>query len=350
MSTEAVNAAGRAPQLRARAEELGPYLVGRLGGDTRVAGVRLAGEGMSATTLLVDLVDGRELVLRGRGTTMGSSTVGDSDEPHLRVLRAVADAGVPAPPPLFYEPDPDVLGVPFLATGRLPGKAVVPWSREGRAFLADVGAGPAGKQLMEYLVAIHSVPPDHAELAPVFEVPAPGLATARDALERLSEVVRRDAWGPDPVFHDGLGWLWAHLPECSRPGVVHGDYRAGNLLFQDGRISGVLDWEFAHLGDPARDLAWLMAKSNRVSEDLACDMIPLDEVLDRYAAAGGREIDPAAVAFWNVFVLVENGAIWLTSTAALRAGELRDHRIARWSYTLPTIRLMILDALEEAAL
>jgi aminoglycoside phosphotransferase (APT) family kinase protein len=338
----------RAHQLCARARELGPYLTDRLGGDARVTTARLAGEGMSANTLLLDLSDGRELVLRARGPKMGSSTIADSDEPQFRVLRAVADQDVPAPPALFFEPDPDVLGAPFLAMERLPGKAIVPWSRDGRAFLAEVGRGRAGEQFMRYLVAIHGVRPDHPELAKVFSVPPPGTAVAQEALDRASEVLDRCAWGPDPVFADALGWLRAHLPECPSPGLVHGDYRAGNLLFSGEQISGVLDWEFAHLGDPARDLAWLMAKSNRVGDDLACDMIPLNEVLTRYRAAGGREIDPAAVAFWNIFWLVENGVIWLTSTESLRAGELSDVRITKWSYSLPTIRLMVLDALEEA--
>ncbi len=42
------------------------------------------------------------------------------------------------------------------------------------------------------------------------------------------------------------------------PGLVHGDYGPQNLLFEVAawEVSAVLDWEFAHEGDPLEDLAW----------------------------------------------------------------------------------------------
>ncbi|HEY9416977.1 MAG TPA: phosphotransferase family protein [Pseudonocardia sp.] len=332
--------------LRDRAHDLGPYLTKMLGGDASVSHIALASEGMSATTLLVDLADGRQIVLRGRGAVKTSAYDMEPDEVQFHVLRAVEQTRVPAPPALFYEPDPGVLGVPFLATGRLPGSAVMPWSRAGRAFLTEVGGGPAGEQLLDILVAIHSVPVEHNDLAHVFGPPP---ASVSVAVTRLRETIEKNAVGPEPILTDALGWLAANLPDCPDPALVHGDFRAGNLLFEANRISGILDWEFAHLGDPTRDLAWLMAKSNRTSDDLACDMIPTAEVLERYRKAGGREIEPGAIAFWDVFMLVEMVGIWLGSTATWRAGELHDVRVARWTYTLPTLRLMVLDALEGVA-
>jgi aminoglycoside phosphotransferase (APT) family kinase protein len=269
----------------------------------------------------------------------------DSNEVQFAVLRAARAAGVPAPPPMFYEPDPAVLGVSFLVTERLPGSTVIPWSAEGRAFLSEAGAGASGQQLLNILVAVHSVPPDQGDLARVFGLTPDSVAHAE--LHRLADAVRTYSTGPEPVLTDALGWLASHAPRCARPTLVHGDFRAGNLLFDGGRITGLLDWEFAHIGDPARDLAWLMARSNRVSQKLACDMIPLIEVLPRYQRAGGDEIDPAAIAFWDVFMLVESVAIWLRSTAAWKAGDLTDIRIARWTFMLPKLRLMLSEALER---
>ena len=42
------------------------------------------------------------------------------------------------------------------------------------------------------------------------------------------------------------------------PGFVHGDYGPQNLLLEPGSLEvvAVLDWEFAHDGDPVEDLAW----------------------------------------------------------------------------------------------
>jgi len=44
----------------------------------------------------------------------------------------------------------------------------------------------------------------------------------------------------------------------SVPGFVHGDYGPQNLLLEVApwEVSAVLDWEFAHEGDPVDDLAW----------------------------------------------------------------------------------------------
>ena len=37
--------------------------------------------------------------------------------------------------------------------------------------------------------------------------------------------------------------------------MLHGDYWPGNVLWQDGRLAAVIDWEDASLGDPLADLA-----------------------------------------------------------------------------------------------
>ena len=47
------------------------------------------------------------------------------------------------------------------------------------------------------------------------------------------------------------------------PVVVHGDFRIGNLVVDESGLVGVLDWEFAHLDDPARDLAFSLVRAWR---------------------------------------------------------------------------------------
>ena len=38
--------------------------------------------------------------------------------------------------------------------------------------------------------------------------------------------------------------------------IVHGDFGPQNVLIDNGQVSALLDWEFAHLGQPVEDLAW----------------------------------------------------------------------------------------------
>ncbi|WP_432948674.1 phosphotransferase family protein [Kribbella sp. CA-253562] len=51
--------------------------------------------------------------------------------------------------------------------------------------------------------------------------------------------------------------LGDRIADCPRPGVVHGDLWYGNMLMRDHRLTGVLDWEFAAIGDPLVDYAAL---------------------------------------------------------------------------------------------
>jgi aminoglycoside phosphotransferase (APT) family kinase protein len=55
-------------------------------------------------------------------------------------------------------------------------------------------------------------------------------------------------------------WLAEHLPDSPPATIVHGDYRLGNTIFAPGapaRLSAVLDWEMATIGDPLADLGYL---------------------------------------------------------------------------------------------
>ncbi|TCK22819.1 phosphotransferase family protein [Pseudonocardia endophytica] len=346
MSVDETSGSDAAPaRIRERAAALGPYLSDRLGRTADIAEVSLASEGMSASTLLVDLHHGERIVLRAQ-ERVDDQLLSLDGAAQFHLLRDVVAHGVPAPPALFFEPDPDILGLPFLATAGLPGAAVVPWSSAGREFLARAGRGPAGAQLLDILVGVHSVPVDGENV--VRAVGLPSSDSGRATLKRLRSAVEGNVVQAEPILTDALGWLDANLPPCPEPTLVHGDFRAGNLLFEGERISGLLDWEFAQVGDPARDLAWFMAKSNRQSDDLACDMVPVAEFVADYRRAGGGDISPSSIAYWDVFMLVYSTAMWLRSTALWRAGRLDDLRIARWTHALPKLRVMILDALDEA--
>jgi tRNA A-37 threonylcarbamoyl transferase component Bud32 len=61
---------------------------------------------------------------------------------------------------------------------------------------------------------------------------------------------------PEPVLASA-GRVLRRLNDC-HPGMVHGDYGAQNLLLDDRafEVTAVLDWEFAHSGDPVEDPAW----------------------------------------------------------------------------------------------
>jgi aminoglycoside phosphotransferase (APT) family kinase protein len=74
----------------------------------------------------------------------------------------------------------------------------------------------------------------------------------RDAIAKLNDLIDTDA--------ATAAWETAlQSPVWSNPPVwIHGDLQSGNLLVQQGRLSGVIDFGCLAVGDPACDLqvAW----------------------------------------------------------------------------------------------
>ena len=83
-------------------------------------------------------------------------------------------------------------------------------------------------------------------------------------------------------------WLERNLPALDRASVVHGDYRAGNFLFDEasGRITAILDWELVHLGDPLEDLGWICMRSFRGRSPHMCHLIERARLYERAARQG----------------------------------------------------------------
>jgi len=86
----------------------------------------------------------------------------------------------------------------------------------------------------------------------------------------------------------------------------HGDYRLGNLLAENGkltpRLTGVLDWELAHFGDPHEDLAfgcmavWRFARYDRPALGLGS----LEDYFAAYEEAGGAKVDHERFRYWII--------------------------------------------------
>ena len=60
-------------------------------------------------------------------------------------------------------------------------------------------------------------------------------------------------------------WLSEHAPGALSSGIVHGDFRIGNFLVDEGHITAILDWELVRLGDPVEDLGWICMRRGAVA-------------------------------------------------------------------------------------
>lgn len=144
------------------------------------------------------------------------------------------------------------------------------------------------------------------ELAKTHQTDCSGLTVpVMDTAEALGELRNRFiSYGGDrPILALALRWLEANIPPPVTPRLVHGDFRLGNLMFEHGRLTGVLDWELAHLGDWHEDLAfgcmtvWRFSRPDRPGYGLTS----VEELAAAYQAAGGEPFDPARFRFWTIY-------------------------------------------------
>jgi aminoglycoside phosphotransferase (APT) family kinase protein len=149
------------------------------------------------------------------------------------------------------------------------------------------------EQLIDTLADLHNIEPDAAGLS---DFGKPGNYFERQVARWTRQY--RDSQTDDlPEMERLIEWLPATLPEQSRTSIVHGDYRIDNVVFDDlGRLTAVLDWELATLGDPVADFSylamqWLMPADGGAALgglDLVQLGIPsLDEIVERYSKRSG---------------------------------------------------------------
>ena len=225
------------------------------------------------------------------------------------VIRAARAAGVLAPEVVVELVPEDRLGSGFVMR-RIAGSAAP-------AALLDAGDAVLLGDLAAALAAIHRVDPTTVADLPRLEAAA--------GVEGLAAQFASHG-GDRPIVALGLAWLRANLPGPIGPKLIHGDFRVGNLMAANARLTGVLDWELAHLGDFHEDLAfgcmavWRFGRLDRPGFGLGS----LAELFAAYRANGGAPVDPARFRFWLVYRTVWWALGCLAMGATWRSGADRS--------------------------
>ncbi len=121
------------------------------------------------------------------------------------------------------------------------------------------------------------------------------------SMEFFVESYRRIAFDPLPVFFDMYASLPNRLPKPAPLAMCHGDYQPSNFLYEDGRITGVIDWEAAHVGDPREDIGWLYQLSSITGFDLTGSVKADGGFLQHYRKLSGIPVTEEDVGFFQVF-------------------------------------------------
>lgn len=270
-----------------------------------------------------------------------------SAEPQVRALQSLEGSGVPYPRAYWHSDDPSILGAPFLFCEKVSGSAVVPWVSPSEPPLEEGYRKRLGTQFIDALAALHSVPWQERPIASM----AHGI-TAENAgrlnVEHWEALIGRWAMRPYPLAEFGIRWLKSHNPVAPRVAIVHGDYRTGNFLEQDGQITAILDWELVHLGDPHEDLAWVSMPMYKGGSPYLCRLCEPEWFYERYAQQSGVAVSMATVRYYQVFSLLKLAATHMAAARCFEEGRFNDMRMpAMGSQVAACLRQM--DKLIESA-
>ncbi len=247
------------------------------GSRVRRAWPLTGGISAAVTAIEIEQPDGRvrRLTLRQPGALDGERASDTSEKEH-RVLQFLHDAGLPVPEPLLLDRSGEIVPGPLLLLEYIDGQP-------------GEGPGDLNRQLKGYaetLARIHQFPATH-----------PALSFLPSQLDDDSDRLAK----PPATLNDGRSEgairdaLLKHWPPRQRnqPTLLHGDIWPGNMVWHEGALVGIIDWEDAAVGDPVADLA-----VTRLEVLWAHGSAAMVTVTELYQAQTG--VDLADLAVWDL--------------------------------------------------
>ncbi|HMK84486.1 MAG TPA: phosphotransferase family protein [Steroidobacteraceae bacterium] len=228
-------------------------------GSGPVTAARKLAGGVQNNVLLLER-GGESFVLRRPGKHLRAN----SNETMLRearVLKALAGSAVPHPDLYALCDDPSIIGACFYLMAPLEGFAPS-GPLPGEYATAAMWRRRMGEELVRAAAALAALEPKAVGLEGLGKPDdwhERQVGRWRSQLEGYRSIPTYDSGGLPHVEEVG-GWLSDQLPRDRRIGIIHGDLQFANVLFShhSPRITGVVDWELATLGDPLLDLGWIL--------------------------------------------------------------------------------------------
>jgi len=301
-----------------------------------VALERMSGGAVQENWALDVEIDGRvrQWVLRTDARAAVRESLSRAQE--FAVLQAVQEAQVFAPRPLYLCADPAIAGRRFFIMERLPGIAAGHRVTRDRSLVPD----PArlARELAENLARLHRIKPPHPRLGFLKTM------RARDNIAHYRSYLDTHP-APHPVLEWGLRWCERNAPVTEDTSFIHRDYRTGNYLVHEGKLAGVLDWEFPAFGNPLEDVGWMCARCWRFARpDLAAGGIaPLENFLPHYERDSGRTVTARDLIYWQVMAHLRWAVIALQQAERHLSGTEPSLELALTGHILGDLELEILN-------
>ena len=228
------------------------------------------------------------------------------------VLRAMNGSQVRAPAALALDADGAVTGTPAIVLERIGGEAgAVPFLKQqdpaiGRALTEDLARATADLHCFDWQAAGLDAGAGDPVIAQI---------------DHWEASFRQHRLEPHPVLAWLFGWLRRNAPRPQRVALIHGDLRPGNFLYEGSGVNALLDWEMAHIGDPAEDIAWIYRALWSPGKFLS-----LDAFLQVHAEQAGFAIPRRTVTFYRIFSEVKFAAISIAAAHSFASGGTSNLR------------------------
>jgi aminoglycoside phosphotransferase (APT) family kinase protein len=252
-----------------------------------------------------------QVIMRGdAGFTFGGASV----VAEYPVIKTLYEHGACVPKPLLLESSGAILGSPFFLVAKCPGvvlQSQVPNipantfnlpAKADKVVCADIAAR---------IAAVHRVP---AQLFGAIE--GASALTSERALTWVDTAFT--AWKaldmPSPTFEMAFEWLRrnASINDRAPRTLVHGDFGLNNMLIHDNKVSAILDWEYAHIGNPAYDLAFFRYQAESLSSWI--------DFLQAYGDAGAPVPEEIQLDYNVLLAAVRMGTMICQSLARFNSG------------------------------
>ena len=215
------------------------------------------------------------------------------------IMDELRELGLPVPEVLWNERSSKIIGSPFYIMRRVDGIAPPdspPFHMDPNCWVAKGSIEDKRNiwwEWVDYMSKVHLIKLDDVSLS-FLNRPNLGERPLDQELQYYRNYMN---WALPEEEHkvckDVFIWLEKNKPsvDINSIGLVWGDCRCGNILYQNFKATALLDWEMAVLGDPVMDLAWGIAIDDANSRGLSVSRLEgfpeADETIEKWEEKTG---------------------------------------------------------------
>jgi aminoglycoside phosphotransferase (APT) family kinase protein len=270
------------------------YLVRHVPNLTPPVSYSLIAGGHSNLTYRCEDANGLACVLRRPPLGHVLESAHDMGREH-KIINALKDSEVPVPENFGLCKDKEVNDADFYLMDFVDG-LVLNDSIAG-AMVPESDRPGISEHVIEILCSLHAINPDEVGLGDLGRKEA----YLERQFKRWTKQWEASKTHEIPAMEESCRLLKERMPEQIGSGIVHGDYRLGNMIVKDGRVRAILDWELCTLGDPLADVGYILnnwVSPEDVLEPGEGDQAPTgaggfwsrEQLVERYAADTGRDL------------------------------------------------------------